>query len=202
MRSYPRDALLRHVVGKWASKIVAITKPAMLRFWLEHKRFFQTVASQKFYEWISKRNRPCVAVFRAKSWCCANLNGLPIKVKPIGSRFDDFERKFLMGVPGYNKLKLAATLMVGDTQNELQVVALRDGSTLRFDRLLIASGGKDFVIPPSQHHALFKLGNEPKQFYFSPESGHNDLFAAELYPVSLKWLDGLGRAKSEAVTVP
>jgi hypothetical protein len=62
--------------------------------------------------------------------------------------------------------------------------------TLHFP-LLIATGGKDIVIPPSHGKELFKLGNEPKQFYFSPESGHNNLFAADLYPVSFKWLEGL-----------
>ncbi|MFA5041365.1 MAG: alpha/beta hydrolase [Bdellovibrionales bacterium] len=68
--------------------------------------------------------------------------------------------------------------------------------------LLIASGGKDLVIPPAQHKKLFELGNEPKQFYFSPESRHNNLFAADLYPVSFKWLDGLVGTKDNAVPVP
>jgi uncharacterized protein len=57
--------------------------------------------------------------------------------------------------------------------------------------LLIATGGKDIVVPPSHGKRLFELGNEPKQFYFSPESGHNNLFGADLYPVSFKWLGQL-----------
>jgi uncharacterized protein len=57
--------------------------------------------------------------------------------------------------------------------------------------LLIATGGKDIVVPPAHGEELFELGNEPKQFYFSPESGHNNLFGADLYPVSLKWLGQL-----------
>lgn len=68
------------------------------------------------------------------------LGGILLLNKNNRSRFDDFERKFLMGVPGYNKLKLAATLMVGDTQNELQVVALRDGDSVTLGVLMDSNG--------------------------------------------------------------
>jgi uncharacterized membrane protein len=68
------------------------------------------------------------------------LGGVLLLNKNNRSRFDDFERKYLMGVPGYNKLKLAATLMVGDTQNELQVVAVPDGDSVTLGVLMDSNG--------------------------------------------------------------
>jgi fermentation-respiration switch protein FrsA (DUF1100 family) len=59
--------------------------------------------------------------------------------------------------------------------------------------LLIAVAGNDIVVPPAQGKALFERANEPKKLYFSPESGHSSLYEAELYPVSLGWLQGLSR---------
>ncbi|MFA4994068.1 MAG: alpha/beta hydrolase [Bdellovibrionales bacterium] len=54
--------------------------------------------------------------------------------------------------------------------------------------LFIAHGQKDMVIPFSDGKNLFALGNEPKKFFYSPESGHNDLYAHGLYPFILDWL--------------
>mgnify|MGYP001764793801 CR=1 FL=1 len=68
------------------------------------------------------------------------LGGILLLNKNNRSRFDDFERKFLMGVPGYNKLKLAATLMVGDTQNDLPIVAVRDGDSITLGVLMDSNG--------------------------------------------------------------
>lgn len=68
------------------------------------------------------------------------LGGLLLLNKNNRSRFDDFERKFLMGVPGYNKLKLAATLMIGDTQNDLPVVAVRDGESITLGAKMASNG--------------------------------------------------------------
>lgn len=59
--------------------------------------------------------------------------------------------------------------------------------------LLIATGGRDIVVPPAHGRALFAAANEPKRFYFSPESGHNDLFDADLYSISFAWLKTLDR---------
>ncbi len=68
------------------------------------------------------------------------LGGILLLNKNNRSRFDDFERKFLMGVPGYSKLKLAAALMTGDTQNELPVVAVRDGDTITLATKMASNG--------------------------------------------------------------
>ncbi len=54
--------------------------------------------------------------------------------------------------------------------------------------LFVAHGEKDVVVPFTDGKGLFGLANEPKQFFDSPESGHNDLYAHGLYPVSLDWL--------------
>ncbi|MGB9152643.1 MAG: alpha/beta hydrolase [Alphaproteobacteria bacterium] len=54
--------------------------------------------------------------------------------------------------------------------------------------VLIANGGKDGVIPPSQGKQLFALANEPKQFLFIPDKGHNDMFDGDFTDESLKWL--------------
>jgi uncharacterized membrane protein len=68
------------------------------------------------------------------------LGGVLLLNKNNRSRFDDFERKFLMGVPGYNKLKLAAALMIGDTQNDLSVVSVRDGDSITLGVLMDSNG--------------------------------------------------------------
>ena len=57
--------------------------------------------------------------------------------------------------------------------------------------LLIANGGQDQVIPPSQGRELFALANEPKEFFFAPSAGHNDMFSSGFTAASLKWLDRL-----------
>jgi fermentation-respiration switch protein FrsA (DUF1100 family) len=57
--------------------------------------------------------------------------------------------------------------------------------------LLIANGGRDGVIPPSQGRDLFALANEPKEFFFAPEADHNDMFDFGFAAASLKWLDRL-----------
>ena len=57
--------------------------------------------------------------------------------------------------------------------------------------LLITNGGEDEVIPPVQGRTLFALANEPKQFFFAPEAGHNTLFDSGFVPVSLAWLGEL-----------
>jgi uncharacterized protein len=55
--------------------------------------------------------------------------------------------------------------------------------------LLIAHGGRDRVIPPSQGKQLFELANEPKQFHFMPANEHGDLFESDFIATSLRWLD-------------
>jgi fermentation-respiration switch protein FrsA (DUF1100 family) len=62
--------------------------------------------------------------------------------------------------------------------------------------LLIANGGQDRVIPPSQGRDLFALANEPKEFFFAPTAGHNDMFDFGFGPASLKWLDKLSASMS------
>jgi len=54
--------------------------------------------------------------------------------------------------------------------------------------ILMANGGRDEVIPPSQGRQLFALANEPKQFAFIPEAGHTDLFQSAFVGLSLQWL--------------
>jgi len=61
--------------------------------------------------------------------------------------------------------------------------------------ILMANGGKDAVIPPSQGRELFALANEPKRFAFIPEAGHNDLFDSEFVGISLRWLGQLAVAE-------
>ncbi len=60
--------------------------------------------------------------------------------------------------------------------------------------LLIANGGQDAVIPPSQGRALFVSAHEPKEFYYSPNGGHNDMFEHGFGAASLGWLDRLSSA--------
>ncbi len=60
--------------------------------------------------------------------------------------------------------------------------------------LLIANGGQDQVIPPSQGRDLFAMANEPKQFYFSAQAGHNDMFDYGFAAASVEWLDRLSLA--------
>jgi uncharacterized protein len=57
--------------------------------------------------------------------------------------------------------------------------------------LLIANGGQDQVIPPPQGRELFAMANEPKEFFFAPKAGHNDMFDFGFGAASLKWLDRL-----------
>jgi uncharacterized protein len=59
---------------------------------------------------------------------------------------------------------------------------------------LIANGGQDQVIPPSQGRDLFAMANEPKQFYFSAPAGHNDMFGYGFAAASVEWLDRLSLA--------
>jgi fermentation-respiration switch protein FrsA (DUF1100 family) len=56
--------------------------------------------------------------------------------------------------------------------------------------LLIAHGGRDNVIPPAQGKQLFALANEPKQFFFLADRGHNDMFNG-FDAASLDWLKQL-----------
>jgi uncharacterized protein len=60
--------------------------------------------------------------------------------------------------------------------------------------LLIANGGQDQVIPPSQGRDLFAMANKPKQFYFSAPAGHNDMFDYGFGAASLEWLGRLSLA--------
>lgn len=58
-------------------------------------------------------------------------------------------------------------------------------------QLLIANGGRDQVIPPSQGRDLLVLAHEPKEFFFAPTAGHDDMFDFGFGGASLKWLDRL-----------
>jgi fermentation-respiration switch protein FrsA (DUF1100 family) len=60
--------------------------------------------------------------------------------------------------------------------------------------LLIANGGQDQVIPPSQGRDVFALANEPKEFFFAASAGHNDMFDFGFGAASLRWLDRLNSA--------
>jgi len=63
--------------------------------------------------------------------------------------------------------------------------------------LLVANGGQDQVIPPGQGRDLFGLANEPKEFFFAPTAGHNDMFDSGFAAASLRWLDGLSAPHTE-----
>jgi len=58
--------------------------------------------------------------------------------------------------------------------------------------MLVANGGRDEVIPPTQGREIYALANEPKEFFFAPTAGHNDMFDFGFGAASLKWLDRLG----------
>jgi fermentation-respiration switch protein FrsA (DUF1100 family) len=60
--------------------------------------------------------------------------------------------------------------------------------------MLIANGALDDVIAPSQGRDLFALANQPKEFYSSPVSGHNDMFHNDFAQASVQWLDRLDAA--------
>jgi fermentation-respiration switch protein FrsA (DUF1100 family) len=55
--------------------------------------------------------------------------------------------------------------------------------------VLIANGALDGLIAPSQGRDLFNLANQPKEFYSSPVSGHNDMFQNDFPQASVLWLD-------------
>lgn len=57
--------------------------------------------------------------------------------------------------------------------------------------LLVANGGQDDVVPPSQGRSVFALANEPKTFFFAAAAGHNDMFESGFGAASLDWLDRL-----------
>ena len=57
--------------------------------------------------------------------------------------------------------------------------------------LLVANGGQDDVIPPSQGRSVFALANEPKTFFFAATAGHNDMFKFGFGAASLDWLNRL-----------
>jgi fermentation-respiration switch protein FrsA (DUF1100 family) len=57
--------------------------------------------------------------------------------------------------------------------------------------LLVANGGQDNVVPPSQGRSVFALANEPKTFFFAAAAGHNDMFENGFGAASLTWLDRL-----------
>ena len=57
--------------------------------------------------------------------------------------------------------------------------------------LLVANGGRDDVISPAQGREVYALANEPKEFFFAPTAGHNDMFDSGFGAASLKWLDRL-----------
>jgi uncharacterized protein len=63
---------------------------------------------------------------------------------------------------------------------------------------LIANGGQDQVIPPSQGRDLFAMANEPKQFYFSAPAGHNDMFGYGFAAAGVEWLDRLSLAAARS----
>jgi fermentation-respiration switch protein FrsA (DUF1100 family) len=57
--------------------------------------------------------------------------------------------------------------------------------------LLVANGGQDHVVPPSQGRSVFALANEPKTFFYAATAGHNDMFETGFGAASLAWLDRL-----------
>jgi len=57
--------------------------------------------------------------------------------------------------------------------------------------MLVANGGQDDVIPPSQGRSVFALANEPKTFFFAAAAGHNNMFEFGFGAASLDWLDRL-----------
>jgi uncharacterized membrane protein len=68
------------------------------------------------------------------------LGGILLLNKNNRSRFDDFERNVLMAIPGYNKLKLSAAMMIGDPQVNIQVVAIHGSDTISLGLLMETDG--------------------------------------------------------------
>jgi fermentation-respiration switch protein FrsA (DUF1100 family) len=44
--------------------------------------------------------------------------------------------------------------------------------------VLVMTGGRDTIVPPSMGRAIFAAANEPKQFWFAADADHNDLGGA------------------------
>ncbi len=44
--------------------------------------------------------------------------------------------------------------------------------------VLVMTGGRDTIVPPAMGRTLFAAANEPKQFWFAANAGHNDLGVA------------------------
>lgn len=54
--------------------------------------------------------------------------------------------------------------------------------------LLVMTGGRDTVVPPDMGRAVFAAANGPKQFWFAPKAGHNDLAEAGALGVVQKFV--------------
>jgi uncharacterized membrane protein len=129
------------------------------------------------------------------------LGGILLLNKNNRSRFDDFERKFLMVVPGYNKLKLAATLMVGDTQNNFQIVAVHDGDSITLGSLMDSNGEWCTVYIPGSPDA----GSGSVMFFRCSAVSKTNINAKDLVMVmksrgmgSVGMLDKIGRLATPA----
>jgi uncharacterized protein len=44
--------------------------------------------------------------------------------------------------------------------------------------ILVMTGGRDEIVPPAMGRAVFAAANEPRQFWWAPEAGHNDMAEA------------------------
>lgn len=60
--------------------------------------------------------------------------------------------------------------------------------------LLIANGGKDWVVPPQQGWRLYELANDPKTFYFDPSGAHSNMFGTAFAKACISWEKALGKS--------
>lgn len=55
--------------------------------------------------------------------------------------------------------------------------------------VLVMTGGRDHVVPPAMGRTVFTAINSPKDFWFVPGAGHNDLVAAGAFDAVQTFMD-------------
>ena len=82
------------------------------------------------------------------------LGGILLLNKNNRSRFDVFERSVLMAIPGYNKMKLSASIMINDPQVNIQVVAIHGSDTISLGLLVETDGDWCTVYHPAHRMSV------------------------------------------------
>jgi len=104
------------------------------------------------------------------------LGGILLLNKNNRSRFDVFERSVLMAIPGYNKMKLSASIMINDPQVNIQVVAIHGSDTISLGLLVETDGDWCTVYSPGSPD----VGSGSIKFYRCTAVTKTDISAKDL----------------------